>query len=291
MPHLNPAQQLAAQLTPEAIGPMRFRGYTPVESQLSQVFGGQVMAQCIGAAEQTLDPGRQLHSLHGYFLRPGSKEIPLDYVVTAIRDGGSFSTRQVSAEQEGKAIFTGMLSFKLPEQGVEHQAATMPEVQSPESRPRDNETLAQFRADNPAAHVPPPVDWLNALDMRSCGEMPLLRPARRQPTHGFWFRTRDPMGEAPFHDHLKILTWVSDIRLITTAMLPHELPYDKSRIRAASLDHAVWVHHPFRVDEWIYHQMDAPVSGGGRGLNLGRFYNREGLLVASSSQEGLLRVF
>lgn len=282
-------QQLADLIHTEELDTLLFRGTTPATG-LPRVFGGQVLGQALYSAIRTVPETRIMHSMHAYFLRPGDITRPIIFEVDPIRDGKSFTTRRVVAKQNGKAIFNTSISFKEPEDGLEHQTA-MPIVPQPDELISDSERLQAYLDANPDVPAPAPADTLNAFEARSTGELPFLREEPSEPVHGFWFRCREKL-DYNFPMHQAFLAYASDFRLLASAMLPHGLSYrhNGTTLQAATLDHCIWVHQPFRVDEWIYYHMEGPVAAGGRGLNFGRFYTQDGKLVASSSQEGLMRI-
>jgi len=251
------------------------------------VFGGQVLGQALSAAVQTVPAERHAHSLHAYFLRPGDVSKPIVYEVDRIRDGGSFTTRRVVAVQAGKAIFNLAASFQTDEKGFEHQDP-MPETPAPDSLRTEQEHLRAFldqlpepmrtraRAERPFEIRPvrPPPDW--------------IKPQAEPPTRAVWFRTVAPLPDAPAL-HRYLLAYASDYSFLGTALLPHGVGWLTPGMQVASLDHVMWFHDVFRVDEWLLHVMDSPSARGGRGLVRGRVYTRDGRLVASTAQEGLIR--
>lgn len=286
---MTPTEQLAALIHTETLDTLLFRGTTP-ETGLHRVFGGQVLAQALYSAIQTVPATRLMHSMHAYFLRPGDVSRPIIFEVDPIRDGKSFTTRRVVAKQNGKAIFNTSISFKEPEDGLEHQL-DMPDVPPPESLTPDRQRLQAYLDTHPDVPAPPPADTFGAFDVRSTGELPFLREEASKPVHGLWFKCKHQL-DCSFPMHQAFLAYASDLRLLASAMLPHGLSYRQngSTLQAATLDHSLWVHAPFRVDEWMYYHMEGPVAAGGCGLNFGRFYTRDGRLVATASQEGLMRV-
>ncbi|HEU4618893.1 MAG TPA: acyl-CoA thioesterase II [Gammaproteobacteria bacterium] len=252
-----------------------------------RVFGGQVVGQALTAASYTVD-GRDVHSLHAYFLRPGDVAAPIVYEVDRARDGRSFSNRRVVAIQHGRPIFNMAASFEVPEQGLEHQAP-MPRVPGPDG-------LHDVREipDDVLRRVPEKmVRFLTherPFDIRPVEPIQLLDPARAEPKRHIWIRAIAPLPDNP-HLHRNLLAYVSDYQLVGTATLPHEVSFVSGRLQMASLDHAMWFHRPFRIDEWLLYAMESPNASGSRGLALGRFYTADGRLVASTAQEGLIRVW
>jgi len=251
-----------------------------------RVFGGQVLGQALVAAIQTVE-GRVVHSLHGYFLRAGDTHAPIVYHVDRSRDGGSFSSRRVVAIQHGEQIFHMAASFQSPEEGLEHQLP-MPDVPAPESLRRLTDIDESLLARAPAklrrvlAHTRP-------FDTRVVDPIDPLHPHKRPPQQYIWTRTVDRL---PDDDglHRCMLAYMSDYHFIATAMLPHGVSLLDGRMQVASLDHAMWFHRPFRVDEWLLLAYDSPNASGGRGLARGSIFARDGRLIASTAQEGLIRV-
>jgi acyl-CoA thioesterase II len=251
------------------------------------VFGGQVLGQALSAAAQTVPDDRFVHSLHGYFLRQGDARRPIVYTVDRIRDGRSFTTRRVVAVQGGNAIFTLEASFQIEEGGLQHQADAPLDVPQPESLRPDHEAARDW-----ADTLPDPLRTralaVRPIEMRSIDPMNPLRPEVRPPVRRVWLRAPDPLPDDPAL-HRYLLAYASDFHLLTTAMLPHGVTVATKGMQVASLDHAMWFHRPFRVDEWLLYAIDSPSASGGRGLVRGQFFDRAGRLVASSAQEGLMR--
>jgi acyl-CoA thioesterase-2 len=251
------------------------------------VFGGQVLGQALAAAQQTVDSTREAHSLHAYFLRAGDIEAPIVYSVERARDGGSFSSRRVVAIQHGQPILTGSVSFQRAETGVEHQTS-MPEVPAPE----DVEPMQPWPAEE-LHRLPVKLQrWLGIdgpFEFREIWPRDERRPTKRPPLQHIWFKLVTPIDDAPAL-HRVLLAYASDFHLIGTATLPHGISYLTDHVQMASLDHALWFHRPFRVDEWLLYSFDSPTAQGGRGLARGQIFSRDGALVASTAQEGLIRV-
>lgn len=252
-----------------------------------RVYGGQVVAQALAAAQRTVSPDRHVHSLHSYFLRPGEPQVPILYKVSRERDGTSFSTRSVSAIQHGRPIFTLIASFQLGETGFSHQLP-MPEAPPPETLLSEAE-LAQRNADK----VPEPWRTLWAkrdrpLDFRPVQPQDPFKPVPREPAALHWFRTA---GEVPDDPHLAacLLAYASDMTLLDICLLPHAVGWTDRRLQAASLDHAIWFHGPYRPSDFHLFAQVSPAASGGRGLNEGKLFTRDGRLVASVVQEGLIR--
>lgn len=272
-------------LSLEAIEENLFRGNSQ-DLGFRQLFGGQVLGQSLSAASQTVEPGRHVHSLHGYFLRPGDAVLPVVYMVDRVRDGGSFTTRRVTAVQKGKQIFTASMSFQGDEQGMEHQTA-MPQVPGPENLPTELELMRQHEHLIPA----PLRDKLlcaKPIEMRPVTERDPYNPTPGEPVKYIWFRADGRLAQNPAL-HRWILAYASDFNLLTTALLPHAKSVWHPDMQIASLDHALWFHGNVVADDWLLYALDSPWAGNARGFSRGSVYNRAGQLVASSAQEGLIR--
>ena len=251
------------------------------------VFGGQVLGQALAAAQNTVDPTREAHSLHAYFLRAGDIDAPIVYSVERTRDGGSFSSRRVVAIQHGQPILNGSISFQIPEKSFEHQSS-MPEVPAPE----DIEPMQPLTADQ-LAKLPVKLQrWLGVdspIEFRHVWPQDRLHPVKRPPIQHIWFRVASPVDESPAL-HRALLAYASDFNLIGTATLPHGISYYTHNVQMASLDHALWFHRPFRADHWLLYDADSPVAAAGRGLARGFLFERSGTLCVSIVQEGLARL-
>jgi acyl-CoA thioesterase-2 len=251
------------------------------------VFGGQVLGQALSAAQQTVDSDRNVHSLHAYFLRAGDIEAPIVYNVDRSRDGKSFSVRRVVAIQHGQPILNFAASFQVAESGADHQFE-MPVVPAPEDLAPPEQVPAQELEKMPVKLQ----RWLArkaAFEFRYVSRRNEVKPEKRPPYQQIWFRLID---RAPDDDalHRSMLAYASDFHLIGTAMLPHGISYLQHNVQVASLDHALWFHRPFRVDEWLLYSCDSPSAQGARGLTRGLIFARDGRLVASTAQEGLIRL-
>ena len=251
-----------------------------------RVFGGQVLAQALVAAGHTVE-GRAAHSLHGYFMLPGDVNTPIVYQVDRIRDGRSFTTRRVLAIQEGREIFSMLCSFQVREGGIDHGAA-MPVVPAPEELPRELD-LVRAMADRIPEPLRPVYTQDRPIDFRPVAPVDPFAPDRRPPVKHVWFRAEGTMPDEPIL-HQAVLAYASDYGLLITALLPHGLSLMQRGVQAASLDHAVWFHRPFRVDDWLLYATDSPAAAGARGFTRGSLFTRDGTLVASTAQEGLLRL-
>jgi acyl-CoA thioesterase-2 len=251
------------------------------------VFGGQVIAQALHAAELTVDPERPAHSLHAYFLRGGSEDFETDYKVDRDFDGGSFSNRRVVASQQGRPILNLTASFQKFEDGLHHVDAEMPDVPGPEDLEPEAEVRRRF-----AEKARPEARYHflaeRPVEMRAVEGRHWMNPEPAPPRSHSWFRTVAPLPDDP-RVHRAILAYASDMSLLGTCALPHGLSWARGEVMSASLDHVVWFHEPFRVDEWLLYATDSPWSGNGRGFNRGRVFTRDGRLVASVAQEGMIR--
>jgi acyl-CoA thioesterase II len=262
-----------------------FRGVSPKDRH-QRVFGGQVLGQALVAACRTVE-GRVAHSLHAYFIRPGDPKVPILYEVDRSRDGRSFATRRVVAIQHGEQIFHMSVSFHVPEEGLEHQFP-MPDVPMPEDLPDETERRAWLATKLPAKAQ----EWISKprpIEVRTIMEQDPLNPQKRQPLQFVWFR-----ANAPVPDKIEwqqcVLAYASDMTLLDTCLLPHGINWYSGRLQSASLDHAMWFHHSFKCDEWLLYAQDSPSSSHARGFNRGMIFTREGKLVASVAQEGLIRL-
>ena len=252
----------------------------------ARVFGGQVLAQALVAARRTIDDDREAHSLHGYFILPGDLAIPIVYFVDRLRDGRSFTTRRVTAIQHGRAIFNMSASFHRDEPGVEHQL-DMPDVPPPESLQSELKMLREM-----AERIPEKLRAVltqdRPIDFRPVEVVDPFKPEPRPPHRHYWLRANGALPDTPL-THQAVLAYASDYGLLGTALMPHALTIRQPDVQVATLDHAIWFHRPFRADEWLLYAMDAPASAGARGFTRGNVYTREGVLVASVAQEGLMR--
>lgn len=266
----------------EVIEDNLFRGRQP-NTSLQRVFGGQVAAQSLVAATRTVDPKYVVHSLHSYFLRPGDPSVPIVYEVEDIRNGRSFATRRVLARQHGRPIYGLTCDFQIPEEGLDHQDV-MPAVPTPEDCP----DIAQLAVRDPSQWE---AEW-SALDIRWAGDSVnggAVPDPGRAVTSRLWIRTNGALPDDR-QTQTAAFTYASDLTLLAASLLPHGIPISSSRIQAASLDHTVWFHRPFRADEWWLYEQSSPSASGGRGLSIARVFAQDGRLVASVAQEGLIRV-
>ena len=252
-----------------------------------RVFGGQVLAQSLVAAQRTVEEQRVAHSLHGYFILPGDIEAPIVYFVDRLRDGKSFTTRRVTAIQHGRAIFNLSASFHVLEDGPEHQFE-MPHAPPPEDV-RSELELIRARADAIPDELRTVLTQDRPIDFRPIAPVDPFAPEKRAPGRMLWLRANGAMGEDVLA-HQAVLAYASDYGLLATALLPHALSIYTANLQVATLDHALWFHRPFRADEWLLYVMDSPAAAGARGFSRGSIYARDGALVASVAQEGLTRV-
>jgi acyl-CoA thioesterase-2 len=252
------------------------------------VFGGQVLAQALVASNRTVEPARVCHSLHGYFLLPGDIQAPILYEVERIRDGKSFTTRRVRATQHGRVIFTMAASYQLPEAGVEHQSQMPAGVPRPEDLISEGE-LRKVVAGNVPEKYRKRFLQDQPIEFRPVEPLNPFAPDKRPPVKDVWFKAAGALPDDQAL-HQAILAYTSDFGFVTTSLLPHGLSFMMKHVQLASLDHALWFHRPFRVDEWLLYHTDSPAAYGARGFNRGSIYTRDGVLVASCAQEGLIRV-
>ena len=285
----NTPEQLAAALVAlldvEEIDTDLYRGARQ-PGGVGRVFGGQVIAQALQAAQRSVEGAKTAHSLHAYFMRPGDEQRPIVFRVVRDFEGRSFATRRVIATQSGAPILNLAASFQLPEEGLAHQDA-MPDVAPPEALRSDHE-LRAAQADEI------PEKWRRHLlrarpiEIRPVAPRSWANPEPAEPRQASWFRLAAPIGDDSAM-HRAILAYASDMTLLGTSMLPHGVNWTTDTMQTASLDHALWFHEPFRVDEWLLYATDSPWSGHARGFNRGSIFAQDGRLVASVAQEGLIR--
>jgi acyl-CoA thioesterase-2 len=278
--------KLIAMLKPDELGTDRFRGNSH-DIGTPQVFGGQVLGQALYAASLTVDGARPPHSLHAYFLRRGNVSKPIEYEVDRARDGASFSNRRVVASQQGRSIFNMTASFQKRESGIEHQLP-MPAVPGPEGL-GDKYDLADDVLAQMHEKLRAYIQRERPFMVRPVQPQDFLNPQKTAPLKQVWIKANDSLPDDPLL-HQALFAYVSDYELLGTANLPHGISFTNQGVQMASLDHAVWFYHPFRVDEWLLFAYDSPVSAASRGLARGMVYTQEGRLVAMSAQEGLIRV-
>lgn len=254
---------------------------------VGRVFGGQVIAQALGAADRTVESGRHVHSLHAYFLRGGSEEHEIEFLVRRDFDGGSFSNRRVVASQQGRPILSLTASFQRAQEGLAHQACDMPVVPDPGTLESDEAMRSRLTAglEGRARHFAL-LQW--PIEMRSIGEPQWAAAGSKPPVSQAWFRAAASLPDDP-KIHQAVLAYASDMQLLGTASLPHGKSMWRGELKLASLDHALWFHAPFRADEWLLYSTESPWSGSARGFARGRVFNRDGQLIASVAQEGMMR--
>ena len=262
-----------------------FRGVSPQDGW-QRVYGGQVLGQALVAAVRTVPEERVAHSLHAYFLLPGDPAVPIIYEVERLRDGGSFTTRRVKGIQHGKAMFSMSVSFQKAEPGLDHQVS-MPRVPMPEDLPSEKQLLKIFEGD-----VPEDIRnyWKRErpIEMRPVDASRFVERSKSAPEQAIWMRATGKLPDA-FPLHQCVLAYASDFTLLDTALIAHgKLMFDHD-LQMASLDHALWFHRPFRADDWLLYVQDSPSSQHGRGVCRGSVFTKEGVLVASVVQEGLIR--
>ncbi len=304
------ADQLLRLLDVGAVGDGTYRGARQPGGR-GRVFGGQVIAQGLVAAMRETEPARHLHSLHCYFMRAGNEDLPIDYTVNRDFDGGSFSTRRILAAQAGRPILTMTASFHRMEAGFAHQEP-MPNVPEPEALLSESERIAQ-ESDPATAKFLTRFQHSRPIEIRSVERRTLRNPVPQSPTAHLWLRLGARLEDLPHAPvlaaamglqggleagleagnmmplHRAILAYASDMMLLGTCVLPHGINGTVPGVTMASLDHAVWFHDDFRADDWLLYATDSPWAGRARGFNRGRFYTRDGRLVASVAQEGLIR--
>ncbi len=278
-------EDLIALLDLEQIELNLYRGHSP-ETSWQRVFGGQVIGQALMAAYRTVDEDRICHSLHAYFIRPGDPKVPIVYEVDRARDGRSFTTRRVIAIQHGRQIFNLAASFQVQEKGFEHQAP-MPTVPAPEDLPSDQErreAIMDRLPEEMRTHFARP----RPIEMRAVSPQQFIDPSPADPEFKVWFRSAIPMPKNIAMQQ-SVLAYASDMTLLDTCIRPHGVSWLSGKLQSASLDHAMWFHRPFSTDDWLLYVQDSPSAVGARGFNRGSIFTRDGLLVASVAQEGLIR--
>ncbi|MEN3293321.1 MAG: acyl-CoA thioesterase [Burkholderiales bacterium] len=273
-------EEIVRLMALEQIGPDRYLGQSHFMGS-PNVFGGQVLGQSLHAAASTVE-GRRPHSMHALFILPGNHRLPIEYEVERVRDGGSFTTRRVVAFQEGRRIFVMSASFQTSEDGLSHQKPAPASV-NPESLPSSLEKWKQRAASSKRPFQPVPVDF------RADHAVDIFGGQTRSPDKQMWVRAPLRLPDQPLV-HESLFAYVSDYGLLSTSLQPHGIFLGDERLQIASLDHTIWFHRPFRMDEWLLFSMESPNASGGRGLCFAHVYNKEGVLVASCTQEGLIRM-
>ena len=268
----------------------------PQKGGVGRVFGGQVLAQALQAAQESVPEGKVAHSLHAYFLRGGREGAEIEYRIERDFDGRSFANRRVVASQENEdgsasPILNLTASFQVPEEGLEHLDAPMPEVAPPDELKSDMEMrrqMAEKLGDRMSEVQRALMLRPRPIEMRTSDKLHWMNSDPKEPRAHSWFRTAAPLPDDPAL-HRAMITYASDYTLLGTSALPHGLSWFRGELVGASLDHAIWFHREARADEWLLYATDAPWSGGGRGFNRGRIFNQKGELVASVAQEGMMR--
>ncbi|UHS62546.1 acyl-CoA thioesterase II [Agrobacterium vaccinii] len=280
-----PLQNLISTLDLEKLEENLFRGTSP-QVGWQRVFGGQVIAQALMAAQRTVGEDRFVHSLHAYFMRPGDPKVPIIYQVDRIRDGASFATRRIVAIQHGHAIFSMSASFQIDEGGFDHQAQ-IPDVPQPEQLMSEEQMRDAF-----LAKAPPAIRkyWENKrpIEIRPVSLTHYISKEKLEPHQNVWVRA---VGDVPADRHYQaaVLAYLSDMTLLDTSLYAHGTTIFDPAVQAASLDHAMWFHRPCKLDDWLLYTQDSPSASGARGLTRGNLFTRDGILVASMAQEGLIR--
>lgn len=284
-PSENVLNELLRLLELEKIEENIFRGNSQ-DLGFGNIFGGQVLGQSLSAASQTVPEERGVHSMHGYFLRPGDPARPIVYQVECIRDGKSFTTRRVVAIQKGRAIFSMSASFQVNETGFEHQM-DMPDIPKPDDFLSEQE-IARRAMDQIPAQIRARILCAKPIEIRPVNPINPSSPQKEKPVRYVWFKAIDKMPDNLFI-HKYMLAYASDFGLVTTSLYPHGHTFWDSNMQVASLDHAMWFHRDFRMDDWLLYAIESPSASKARGLNHGHIFTRDGLLIASVSQEGLIR--
>lgn len=279
-------KELINLLTLERIDDHIFKGEN-YKTPWKRVFGGQVLGQALHAAYQTVPEDRFAHSMHGYFILAGDVDTPIVYEVDTIRNGGSFTTRRVVAVQKGRAIFNMAASFQLRQKGFDHQVS-MPNVLPPEVLLPDVEQIKALKKTAPDIHRRLSSIHPNAIEFRPVEKPDPTNPNPGRPYRHVWMKTKEKMDLSIPLQH-QVLAYASDYNLLTTAILPHRGNVDRTKIFFASLDHALWFHRDFRIDDWLLLAMDSPSASNARGFCRGSIFDQQGRLIASVAQEGLMR--
>lgn len=274
-------------LSLEKLDDCLFRGQN-YKTPWERVFGGQVLGQALNAAYQTVDPARIAHSLHSYFILPGDIHQPIIYEVQVIRDGGSFSTRRVTAIQKGRAIFVSAISFQLEQEGVDHQNE-MPEVLGPESFMTDMQQGELIKETFPKIYRRIQARKQDAIEFRPVEKVPFEDFMNAKPNRKIWMKVTEET-DIPIPVQHQLLAYASDYDLLLTAVYPHGTKIDLNKLFIASLDHAMWFHREFDFTDWLLYYIDSPSASNSRGMGYGRIFDQKGRLVSTVMQEGLIRI-
>ncbi len=281
---ISTVDELLSSIDLEQVDNHIFKGHSH-DVGVSHVFGGQVLSQALHASLITVPDDRVVHSMHGYFILRGDPNHPIVYMVEPVRDGGSFSTRRVRAIQHGRDIFIMALSFQLVQEGLDHQVQA-PSVEAPEGLRSDQELLEMYASQLPESmqryRRPRPIEF------RPVNPLSFVMPVKQKPLRYVWLRAN---GRLPndLRVQQRVLAYASDYNLLTTAVQPHRHQVQQHELQMASLDHAMWFHRPFDFNEWLLYEVDSPSASNARGFTRGSLYTREGVLVASVVQEGMIR--
>lgn len=251
------------------------------------LYGGQVLGQSVMAAYRSLPDDRRIHSFHSYFLLPGDATKPVVYEVETVRDGRSFSARRVKAIQYGRIIFDMTASFQKAEEGLSHQYSVMPDMPTPDTVPKDI-TFSEDNFDKLSTKMKEALPFHRPVDIRTINDEHAYDGVKREPKRKLWFKGTENTSEDVALNQAS-LAYASDFNFLGTALQAHGIPINDKNLRMATIDHSMWFHHSFRFDDWLTYEMESPFSGNGRALVQGKIYNKEGVLVASSVQEGLIR--
>ncbi|NOL48698.1 acyl-CoA thioesterase [Pelistega europaea] len=282
-------EKLVAQLSLKPVSTDIYLGESTDILNSGRIFGGQVLGQALMASSLTVDPSREVHSLHSYFIRPGDVDIPIRFEVERVRDGGTFSNRRVVAYQNDKHIFTMATSHQVPEKGFEHQDAMPEGLLGPDSFPSEAELAQKYQDILPKSIVKRHIIDGDAIEIRAAYPDRLIKAGEYPAQNYCWFKAN---GEIPLDNtllHKAALAYVSDFYLIFTSLLPHKQSAFDPKLQMASLDHSLWFHRPINLNEWNVYVLESPNAYGGRGLCFGKVYNQRGELLASTAQEGLIR--
>ena len=259
------------------------------KTEWGRVFGGQVLGQSLHAAYQTVPEDRIAHSMHGYFILGGDINVPINYHIDDIRDGKSFTTRRVIAYQKGKAIFIMAASFQLNQEGVNHQI-NMPNVLTPDLLLTDLQQAIHLKKIDPERYEKLLKSHPQVFEFRPVEKATFLKTRNSLPKSHVWFKTKEKFNAKISFQH-QLLAFASDYSLLLTSTLPHREKLFGKKIFYASLDHAIWFHRQFKIDEWLLYSMQSPSASNSRGFTLGSIFNKEGEMIASVSQEGLIRTY
>ncbi|WP_158969042.1 acyl-CoA thioesterase domain-containing protein [Paraglaciecola sp. L3A3] len=279
--------KLVDLLTLEQLKPGLYKGQS-WDLGFRALFGGQVLGQALAAAKLTVENDRVAHSFHSYFLLPGDANQPVEFDVENVRDGKSFSTRRVKAIQNSKVIFYMTGSFQKPEIGLTHQDAKMPDVPPPDSLDSDLNYFERIKAELPH-RLQKAMDYHKPVDTRTVQAIDPMQPKVQEPKRYIWMKSQEVLG-ANISLNQEMLAYASDYHFLATCLQPHGVSIRDQNLRIATIDHSMWFHHPFNFDEWLLYSVESPFTGSARGLVKGQFFNTAGKLVASTMQEGLIRL-